>query len=184
MQPTDPNLTSNITGYQQFLFVRLPQKGTSEGLARELDHLGKGMENLHDLAGHPSEDALRRGCFQFLRAEPTLSAERDIPHPAFCLDGSTWPHPTGSHVYRTAPAVRGRATGTGRASRRRSGVSGWCAKTSQLHQLCHDPVRLCSCPPARAGDEIPPGSGDAPEQGQHLVGYGLAAPRELLPAPL
>lgn len=82
MQPADLNLTSNITGYQQFLFVRLPQKGTSEGLARELDHLGKGMENLHDLAGHPSEDALRRGCFQFLRTEPTLSAERDIPHPA------------------------------------------------------------------------------------------------------
>ena len=40
------------------------------------------MENMHDVAGHPSADALQRGRVQFLRAEPTLSAARDLPHPA------------------------------------------------------------------------------------------------------
>ncbi len=39
------------------------------------------MENMHVVAGHPSEDAFKRGRFQFLRAEPALSAERDLSHP-------------------------------------------------------------------------------------------------------
>jgi hypothetical protein len=40
------------------------------------------MENMHDVAGYPSADAYQRGRFQFLRAEPTLSTARDLPHPA------------------------------------------------------------------------------------------------------
>jgi hypothetical protein len=39
------------------------------------------MENMHDVAGHPSADAWQRGRFQLLRAESSLSAERDLPHP-------------------------------------------------------------------------------------------------------
>ena len=37
---------------------------------------------MREVAGQPSPAALRRGRFQFLRAEPALSAPRDIPHPA------------------------------------------------------------------------------------------------------
>jgi hypothetical protein len=40
------------------------------------------MENMHDVAGYPSADAWQRGRLQLLRAEPSLSAERDLPHPA------------------------------------------------------------------------------------------------------
>ena len=38
------------------------------------------MENMHDVAGHPSADALQRGRLQFLRAEPTLSARHGTSH--------------------------------------------------------------------------------------------------------
>jgi len=80
--PADLNLSPEVVGYQRFLFVCLPPSGADGALTDALDGLGKGMENMHDVAGHPSADALQRGRFQFLRAEPTLSAERDLPHPA------------------------------------------------------------------------------------------------------
>jgi hypothetical protein len=80
--PADLNLSPEVVGHQRFLFVCLPSSGTDGALAEALDGLGKGMENMHDVAGHPSADALQRGRFQFLRAEPTLSAARDLPHPA------------------------------------------------------------------------------------------------------
>jgi hypothetical protein len=80
--PADLNLSPDVTGYQRFLFVRLPPGGADGALAAGLDGLGKGMENMHDVAGYPSEDACQRGRFQFLRAEPTLSTARDLPHPA------------------------------------------------------------------------------------------------------
>ena len=47
-----------------------------------IDKLGDGMENSHFLSGQPSESALQRGCFQFLRAETQHSRERDLPHPS------------------------------------------------------------------------------------------------------
>src|SRR3954451_16628929 len=80
--PAELNLSSEVVGYQHFLFVCLPPHGADGALAQALDGIGKGMENMHDVAGHPSADALQRGRFQFLRAEPTLSAARDLPHPA------------------------------------------------------------------------------------------------------
>jgi hypothetical protein len=80
--PADLTLSPEVVGHQRFLFVRLPPSGVDGALADALDGLGQGMENMHDVAGHPSADALQRGRFQFLRAEPTLSAARDLPHPA------------------------------------------------------------------------------------------------------
>src|SRR5262249_15272329 len=80
--PADLNLSPEAVGYQRFLFVCLPPSGADGALADALDSLGKGMENMHHVAGHPSADALQRGRFQLLRAEPTLSAERDLSHPA------------------------------------------------------------------------------------------------------
>ena len=80
--PADLNLSPEVVGHQRFLFVCLPPSGADGALADALDGLGQGMENMHDVAGHPSADALQRGRFQFLRAEPTLSTARDLPHPA------------------------------------------------------------------------------------------------------
>jgi hypothetical protein len=82
MHPIDLNLATQVTGYQRFLFIRLPRSGADAALAQALDRLGEGMENMHEIAGHPAEEALRRGRLQFLRAEPALSQERDLIHPA------------------------------------------------------------------------------------------------------
>ena len=82
VHPADLNLSPEVVGHQRFLFVYLPPSGADGALAEALDGLGQGMENMHDIAGHPSADAFQRGRFQFLRAEPALSRERDLPHPA------------------------------------------------------------------------------------------------------
>jgi hypothetical protein len=82
MHPADLNLTTQVTGHGRFLFVRLPQEATDAELAIALDALGDGLENMHNMAGAPTEDAMRRGRYQFLRAEPALSSARDISHPA------------------------------------------------------------------------------------------------------
>jgi len=81
MRPADLNLTTQVTGHGRFLFVRLPQNAAHPELATALDCLGTGMENMYEVAGSPAADALQRGRFQFLRATPTLSQARDIPHP-------------------------------------------------------------------------------------------------------
>ena len=80
MHPGDLNLTTQVTGHGRFLFVRLPQRAVHAALAVALDRLGAGMENMYDVEGTPSAEALQRGRFQFLRAEPALSMARDIPH--------------------------------------------------------------------------------------------------------
>ena len=80
--PAELNLSPEVTGYQRFLFVHLPPRGADGVLAEALDDLGRGMENMHEIAGHPSADAFQRGRLQFLRAEPALSAARDLPHAA------------------------------------------------------------------------------------------------------
>jgi hypothetical protein len=82
MHPVDLNLATQTIGHARFLFVRLPQGSADAGLATALDGLGAEMENIHDVDGYPSHDASQRGRYQFLRAEPSLSGERDIPHPA------------------------------------------------------------------------------------------------------
>lgn len=81
MYPGDLNLTTQVTGHGRFLFVRLPQSAAHTDLARALDHLGAGMENMYDVEGTPSAETLQRGRFQFLRAEPAMSRARDISHP-------------------------------------------------------------------------------------------------------
>lgn len=81
MQPADLNLSDQVTGHQHSLFVFLPPHQVDVPLTQALDALGADMENMHTAAGHPSEDAFTRGRFQFLRAQPDLSSERDLPHP-------------------------------------------------------------------------------------------------------
>ena len=82
MQPADLNLTRQIIGYQTYLFVHLPSGSVSTEVVRGLDGLGGGMENMHDADGSPTEDALLRGRYQLLRAEPRRSQERDIDRDA------------------------------------------------------------------------------------------------------
>jgi hypothetical protein len=63
------NLTTKVTGYQRFLFVRLPQRGAEAERATALDRLEEGIENVHGVAGLRLEEAFQRGCFQYPRAE-------------------------------------------------------------------------------------------------------------------
>lgn len=82
MQSADLNLTTTVTGYQRFLFIKLPQGIDPAGFAGAITHLGEGMENMHFVDGPPSTEAFRLGRFQMLRAEQSMSSEQDISHPA------------------------------------------------------------------------------------------------------
>jgi hypothetical protein len=82
VKPADLHLTTQVTGHGCFLFISLPQARADAELATALDELGQGMENMHEVAGYPAEEVLQRGRLQLLRAEPDLSGERDISHPA------------------------------------------------------------------------------------------------------
>lgn len=82
MQSSDLNLTTTVTGHQRFLFIRLPQEAGNTGLAAAMGLLGEGMENMHYVDGPPSAEAFSRGRFEMLRAEPSLSREQQLSHPA------------------------------------------------------------------------------------------------------
>ena len=82
MQSAELNLTTTVTGYQRFLFIRLPAGGADAGLAESIGLLGDGMENTHYVAGPPSTEAFRRGRFQIMRAEKAMSREQGLSHPA------------------------------------------------------------------------------------------------------
>ena len=82
MQSADLNLTTTVTGYQRFLFIKLPHVTDPAGLADAMARLGDGMENMHFMEGPPSAEAFSRGRFQILRAERSMSREQGIPHPA------------------------------------------------------------------------------------------------------
>ena len=82
MQSGELNLATTVTGYQRFLFIGLPKGEGDAGLAEEISHLGRDLENMHYLDGPASAEAFRRGRLQILRAEPAMSSERDISHPA------------------------------------------------------------------------------------------------------
>ena len=103
-----------VTGHMWFLFVRLPKGEGDTELTQSLDGLGQGMENMHDVSGNPSKDTFQRGRFQFLRAETTLSQERDIPHPALLeshvlirLEAAT-PKPLERYEARLRPLLEAR----------------------------------------------------------------------------
>lgn len=81
VKPAELNLSTEILGHHRFLFVRFPPHGAGMPLAEAFEELGAGMENMHDVEGHATEDGLRRGRFQILRATPDLGAERDVAHP-------------------------------------------------------------------------------------------------------
>ena len=82
MQSALLNLTTTVTGHQKFLFIELPTGDAGSGLAGAIARLGDGMENMHYADGPPSAEAFRRGRYQYLRAEPSLTQERDLPNPA------------------------------------------------------------------------------------------------------
>ena len=82
MQAAALHLTTQVTGHGRFLFVTLPPEAVSSALATALDSLGTGMENIFQVDGPASAEALQRGRWQFLRAEPALSSARDMPHAA------------------------------------------------------------------------------------------------------
>ena len=82
MQPADLNLSTQVTGYQYSVFISLAPSKVDVSLTQALDALGANMENMHEATGHPSLTAFERGRYQFLRAAPALSSERDLPHPA------------------------------------------------------------------------------------------------------
>ncbi len=82
MQSADLNLSTTVTGHQRFLFFRLPTGSAGDGLAEAIERLGEGLENMHHVDGPPSTEAFRQGRFQLLRAEPAMSKERDLLHPA------------------------------------------------------------------------------------------------------
>lgn len=80
--PASLNLATQVTGHQRFFFTSIARTRVDRELIGAIDQLGDGMENLHFLSGHPSDSALQRGCFQFLRAEALHSRERDLSHPS------------------------------------------------------------------------------------------------------
>jgi hypothetical protein len=82
MKPSELNLTTEVIGHQRLLFIRLPEDGVDSELAGSIDHLGGGMENLHDVDGGPSGDDFSLGRFQLLRAETGMSSDQDIAHAA------------------------------------------------------------------------------------------------------
>ena len=82
MHPAHLNLAPQVTGHQRFLFVCLAPNRADSALADALDSLGQGLENMHEVTGHPSAEAWQRGRFQLLRAEPAHRQDRDLPHPA------------------------------------------------------------------------------------------------------
>lgn len=81
MHPAELNLATTVIGHGRFLFIRLPLDNADAELVHALDALGEPLENMHEVEGLPSEDALRRGRFQLLRAETALSHAGDLPHP-------------------------------------------------------------------------------------------------------
>ena len=82
MQPADLNMTTTVTGHQLFLFVTFGDGGDQRKIVEGLDLLGRGLENMHDVDGPPSDEAFERGRFQLLRAEARMSSEQQIAHRA------------------------------------------------------------------------------------------------------
>ena len=82
MQPADLNMTTTVTGRQLFLFVTFGEGQADGELAKAIDLLGQGMENVHEVDGPPSNEAFARGRFQLLRAESGFTTEQQIIHQA------------------------------------------------------------------------------------------------------
>jgi len=81
MHPSDLNLATDIVGHQRYLFLQIPRELHEPDLARRIDDLSQGMQNLYDTAGHPSKASLDNGCYQLLRGQPERNSPRDIDHP-------------------------------------------------------------------------------------------------------
>lgn len=81
MKSGDLNMTTQVIGHMRFLFITLERTREDRELFEGIASLGDKMENMHVVDGSATLGALRRGRFQYLRSEKTLSSERDIPHP-------------------------------------------------------------------------------------------------------
>lgn len=79
MHPGQLNLTTQVIGHQYCLFLTLPSAArASSSFHDALDRATDGMVGLHMKAGHASDAEKAAGCFQWLRAEPSLGSERDL----------------------------------------------------------------------------------------------------------
>ena len=81
MQPADLNMTTTVIGHQLFLFITFGDAGGEGELAKALEHLSQGLENMHEVDGPPSDQAFEKGRFQMLRSESGLTSEQQIIHP-------------------------------------------------------------------------------------------------------
>jgi hypothetical protein len=81
MKSGDLNMTTDVIGHMRFLFVTLERTREDRELIEGIASLGDMMENMHVADGPATLNALRRGRFQYLRAEKSLSSKRDIPNP-------------------------------------------------------------------------------------------------------
>ena len=60
MELSDLNLASTVTGYQRFLFLKLPVAGDVSDLGTKMEHLGQTMENMHVVSGPASEEEFHK----------------------------------------------------------------------------------------------------------------------------
>lgn len=75
------NLATQILGHCRLLFIHLDAGAADARLVEDLAALASGYDDMHVADGHPGEEAMRRGRFQYLRAEPALGRECDVPDP-------------------------------------------------------------------------------------------------------
>ena len=179
MQSADLNLTTTVTGHQRFLFIKLPADSdktgnAAAGLAETIRRLGNGMENMHYMEGPPSAEAFRRGRFQILRAEPAMSREQGLSHPAVTeSDGLIRLEAEDSEpLLKYEDGLRALLNSAGGSVETLSGVQRPRSYTS--HAMTQ--YAYATGPTAGPWERSSLGRGHADEQECRMVGHGLDAP--------
>jgi hypothetical protein len=80
MDPAALHMTKDVLGHGRFLFVHLARNRPDRAWLDALEAIGAPLENAHAVDGYPDADALRRGRFQYLRAEAPARAG-EVPDP-------------------------------------------------------------------------------------------------------
>lgn len=78
MEAAALNMTTETRGYGSFLFIHLHRERADRELIDSLEAIAAPLENMHDVDGHPNEDAAGRGRLQYLRAAAPV-IEWDVP---------------------------------------------------------------------------------------------------------
>lgn len=96
MDPAALNLTTKVLGYGRFLFVDIDGRYIDSSLLKAMENAGAGLDNAHLASGQPSEETLKGGRLQYVRADPVRLRKGDIEDDALCrsavlirLEGST-----------------------------------------------------------------------------------------------